>query len=41
MIWNSIQVMSLNAVFVVFMDFDIFRNVGLLHQGLESVFTGE
>ena len=25
--------MSLNAVFLVFMDFDIFRNVSLIHQG--------
>lgn len=25
--------MPLNAVFLVFMDFDIFRNISLVHQG--------
>ena len=25
--------MSLKAVFLIFMDFDLFRNIGLVHQG--------
>lgn len=30
--------MPLNAVFLVFMDFDIFRNVSLVHQGFRFLF---